>query len=266
MPDSGRRHSALPWILLFSAAAACVVCAACGTGGILFWFVSRPAAPSPTARIVASPTIPVAPTVEPAQNPLVTRETPVPTPSQDPISGPDSWRSMGVPGAAVVVEEFGDFQCPFCSRFHSRLEPRLREEYIADGKIRFIFRNFLVVDSFVAGGNESRMAALGALCAGEQGRFWEYHDVLFENQSGENDGAFSRSHLRNFAQDLDLDGDSFTRCLDEERYEDILRQDERMARDLHLKGVPSVLINGELLDDIEGDALFEAIDDALRDA
>jgi protein-disulfide isomerase len=264
MPDSVGSRSVLPWILILSAAAGCILCVCCGAGGAGAYLLSRPAAPAAVTPAAAGRP---APTAE--SSPTSTAESPTETvpasPTPDTASDPDAWRTMGDPEARVVVEEFGDFQCPYCGRFYFRVEPDLREEYVAAGKVLFIFRNLIVVDTFAADGDESRMAALGALCAGEQGQFWEYHDLLFENQSGENEGAFSASNLRSFGLDLGLNGDSFAQCLEEERYADILRADARRAREFGLNGVPSLLVNGEVLDDADEATLFEAIDEALSE-
>jgi protein-disulfide isomerase len=268
MPDSVENRSALPWFLIASAAAGCLLCIGCGAGGAGAYFLAHHAAPTPAAPApVATADSPV-PTAEPppnpsAESPVETFSSASPTPGTD--SDPDAWRTMGDPEAPVTVEEFGDYQCPFCSRVYSHVEPDLREEYNAAGKVRFIYRNLIVVDTFVADGYESRAAALGSLCAGEQGRFWEYHDLLFENQSGENEGVFSPGNLLTFALDLGLNGDSFAQCLEEERYEDILRADTRRARQYGLNGVPALLVNGELLDDVDKATLFDAIDEALSD-
>ena len=84
-------------------------------------------------------------------------------------------REMGDSGAKMVVEEFADFQCPYCAMINSVAESRLRVNYVQTGKIRFIFRNYIV------GRAESNLAANAALCAGDQDAFWEYHDLLYKN-------------------------------------------------------------------------------------
>ena len=271
MTDPRGRRSVLPWILFLSAAAGCILCMLCGTSGVALVLVSRPAALPPAAEFTAAPSPSTTPTAEtglPADAyteppPLATAEALTPTVSNP---DPDSWRVMGDPDAPVRIEEFGDFQCPYCARFFDRAEGRLREEFIAAGKVLFIYRNFLVVDSFADDGYESRLSALGALCAGEQGMFWEYHDLLFENQDGENEGAFSASRLRSFASELEMDADSFARCLEEERYADILRADKRLAREHDINAVPSFLINGKVLIGPDEEEFFTAVEEAVMES
>jgi protein-disulfide isomerase len=151
-------------------------------------------------------------------------------------------RSMGSATAKVTVEEFADFQCPFCALFNTTVEVTLREQYIKTGKIRFIFHNYPVVDG--ASGSESHLAALAALCAGDQDMFWEYHDLLFKNQSGENQGAFSTPRLEAFASQLHLDSVKFDQCLSNQTHADVLTGDIRLANYYNLPGTPAFFVNG----------------------
>ncbi|MDP3785182.1 MAG: thioredoxin domain-containing protein [bacterium] len=106
---------------------------------------------------------------------------------------------LGNPSAKVAVIEYGDFQCPFCGKFFKTTEQQLKETYLKSGKTAFVWRDFAFL------GEESFRAAEAARCAGEQGKFWEYHDYLFNNQRGENAGAFSDRSLKSFAATLGLD-------------------------------------------------------------
>jgi protein-disulfide isomerase len=180
-----------------------------------------------------------------------------------------SAREMGSADAKVVVEEFADYQCPVCGVFHSTAEPRLRSQYIKTGKVRFLFRNFPVVDSHVANGTESHLAALAALCAGDQNVFWGYHDLLFENQSGENQGDFSTPRLDSFAAQLHLDGVTFDQCLGNQTHADILTGDIQMGKSHQVNGTPSFFVNGTPVNgafSADFPWLFDAIDKALRAA
>ncbi len=174
-------------------------------------------------------------------------------------------REAGNPNARVVVEEFSDFQCPYCGLFATTVEVRLREEYIKPGRILFIFRSFPVVDSFVSGGNESHLAALAALCAGDQNMFWEYHDYLFQNQSGENQGNFNSARLQAFAAQLHLDSLKFNQCLSNQTHLDVLNADVQRGNALRLNGTPTFFVNGSLVSggDTDFQYLFTAIDREL---
>ncbi|MEK7647106.1 MAG: thioredoxin domain-containing protein, partial [Patescibacteria group bacterium] len=97
----------------------------------------------------------------------------------------DSDVVLGNPEAPVTVVEYSDFQCPFCGRFFHTTLSEFKENYIKTGQAKFIYRDFAFL------GQESIDAAAAAKCAGDQGKFWDYHDYLFSHQSGENQGNFS---------------------------------------------------------------------------
>jgi len=175
-------------------------------------------------------------------------------------------RQMGDTTAKVVVQEFADYQCPYCAIFNSSAEVTLREQYVKTGKVLFIFRSFPIVDSFVANGNESHLAALGALCAGDQDMFWEYHDLLYKNQATENSGAFSTPRLEAFAAQLHLDSVKFDQCLSNQTHLDVLNGDISLANYYRLNGTPSFILNGRQVSVASQDfhELFTAIDNALQ--
>lgn len=114
----------------------------------------------------------------------------------DPISSSDF--VLGNINASVAIIEYADFQCPFCGKFFKETKKTLLDNYIAEGKISFAYRDFAFL------GNESIRTAEAARCAGDQGKFWEYHDYLYTHQNGENQGAFSDLYLKSFAGELKL--------------------------------------------------------------
>src|SRR5687767_2675067 len=115
--------------------------------------------------------------------------------------------SMGDPNAPIKIEEFADFQCPFCERFHDETEPLLRQYYIDTGKVHFVYRSMgnFVSDNIARGRGtpaktESSDAALAAYCAGEQDKFWDMHAHLFANVLGEDAGSFTDRRLKTIAE------------------------------------------------------------------
>lgn len=96
---------------------------------------------------------------------------------------------MGDQNAQVTIVEFADFQCPFCEKFYSATEPSIIKDYVKTGKAKFAFRNYAFL------GPESNTAAEGAYCAQDQGKFWEYHNFLYQHQGQENSGTFSKVNL-----------------------------------------------------------------------
>ncbi len=181
--------------------------------------------------------MPRAPTSEPVEDIVLPKPFNYPSPDD---------RSMGDPKASVVIEEYGDFQCPYCKRFHDETLPRIVAEYVETGQVYFIYRNFPVVDRNDPA-QESHAAAAAAVCAGRQNRFWDYHDVLFANQTGENIGDFSARRLQGMAQELGLDMDAFHGCYQTEDAQDSVSADSLLARQGGVNATPSFLINGQPL-------------------
>jgi len=147
--------------------------------------------------------------------------------------------AKGAEDAPVTIIEFADFRCGFCLRHFVQTLPTLEEEYIATGKVRYVFRNFPIL------GVQSRWAALAAECAHEQGYFWEYHDKLFAlAQEGQ---ELLRSRLKSVAAELGLDSTQFESCLDSSKYLDEVQEDLAAGQGVGVTGTPAFLINGQLL-------------------
>lgn len=114
----------------------------------------------------------------------------------DPVSSSDF--VLGNPNASITLVLYVDFQCPFCGKFFAETEQTALANYVKDGKVKLVSRDFAFL------GDESLKAAEAARCAGDQGKFWEYHDYLFTHQKGENQGNFSNLNLKTFAKELGL--------------------------------------------------------------
>lgn len=163
--------------------------------------------------------------------------------------------SMGDPNAPVTVEEFSDFQCPFCRQFTTDSEDDFVKTYVETGKVYFTYTPF----SFL--GPESLQAAEAAYCAMDQGKFWDYHDIIFDNQAGENSGALSDANLKDFAAQLKLDTSAFNQCFDSGKYEQQVNTNLEYGRGKGVNATPYFLINGEQLVDMNG--LVNAVEAAL---
>lgn len=146
---------------------------------------------------------------------------------------------LGNPDAPVTVIEFADFQCPFCGRYFKNVEPQLLDRYVKTGKVKFIYRDFAFL------GEESEWGAEAARCANDQGKFWQYHDYLFNHQSGENSGAFAKENLKQFARALGLVSVSFDACLDSEKYLKAVQNDTDAGRSFGVGGTPTTFVNGQ---------------------
>lgn len=105
--------------------------------------------------------------------------------------------------------------------------------------MRFGYQHFAFL------GPESQWAGEASECAADQDAFWEYHDKLFESQSGENRGAFDKENLKRFADELGLDTKAFDECLDSGKYTSIVQNETQAAQSLGVRSTPSFLINGK---------------------
>ncbi len=155
-------------------------------------------------------------------------------------------RSLGNPDAPVTIEVYEDFQCPSCKTFTEDIEPQIVDTYVATGDVYYIYRHFPFLDDR-APRNESDQAANASMCAGNENRFWDYHDILFANWNGENQGAFNDKRLVAFAEALGLDMEGFNQCFNENQYQDEIETDLLSGRDLGVTGTPSVLVNGRII-------------------
>jgi protein-disulfide isomerase len=150
--------------------------------------------------------------------------------------------SMGDPAAPVIVEEYSDFQCPYCKQFSTDYEPAIVNDFITSGKVYFKYIPFHLI------GAESDAAAQAAYCAGDQNKFWEYHDILFANQTGENIGDFSDRRLTAFAEKLGLNMADFNSCYKSGKYLKQLKLNNDAGTLAKVDGTPSFYVNGKKVD------------------
>ncbi|RNJ77083.1 MAG: protein-disulfide isomerase [Nitrosopumilus sp. H8] len=146
---------------------------------------------------------------------------------------------LGDPDAMVTLVEFGDYQCQACSRFFHNTKDALLEKYVNTGQVRMVFKDFNII------GPDSVTASHGAHCANEQGLFWEYHDILYENWTGENNGWASAENLAGFARDVGLDVQRWSECVETGRYSHSILASNNDARNLlKLTGTPAFFVVG----------------------
>ena len=135
--------------------------------------------------------------------------------------------------------------------------PPIEEEFVAAGQVRVEVRPIAIL------GEESELAAQAAECANDQGRFWEFHDILYANQVPQhNAGAFSADNLKRFAEELALDGAAFASCLDSGKYAARVTGDTETARQQGVDSTPTMFVgNLEVASDLQ--ALRAAIQEEL---
>ena len=150
---------------------------------------------------------------------------------------------LGDPDAPITLVEFGDYQCHYCNVFFESIEKDIMKNYVKTGKVKIIFKDYNII------GPDSINASHGAHCANEQGLFWEYHDILYSNWTGENNGWASLSNLTVFAEEIDADMDNWTECMNEKKHSKIIMDSNNDAKSLELTGTPAFFIinsNGEV--------------------
>ncbi len=140
---------------------------------------------------------------------------------------------LGAADAKVTIIEFSDFECPYCRRVQPTLK-RLLKEY--EGQVRLVFRDFPL--SFH---KNAHKAAEAAQCAGDQGKFWPYHDKLFEQT------ALAPADLKKYAGEMELDLDKFSACLDSGKYTQEVEKDMQDGQAVGVNSTPSFFVNGQPL-------------------
>src|SRR5512143_3557449 len=164
--------------------------------------------------------------------------------------------TAGDPKAPVTITEYSDFQCPFCKRFWSDTEPQIEQAYVNTGKVYFVDRSAgnWVSGNAGTGGTESEDSAMAALCAADQGKYWQMHDALFSNNMDvEEQGAFAPKRLKAIAQSVGLDMNTFNSCFDGGKYKDQVNKDLQDAKAAGITGTPffvlTYTVNGETTTD-----------------
>lgn len=161
--------------------------------------------------------------------------------------------ALGNPDAPVTMIEYSDFQCPYCGQFAREVEPQLVEQYVKDGTLRIEWRDFPYL------GQESVNAALAAREAQEQGKFWEYHEALYENQDSVNSGAFSDENLLRIAREVGLDAEEVERSLTSSEHQEAVGSDFEEGQQRGITGTPTFVINGETIVGAQPKEEFERI-------
>lgn len=145
---------------------------------------------------------------------------------------------LGDPKAKVTLVEFGDYQCHFCNVFFHTTEDSVLKNYVKTGKVKMIFKDYNII------GPDSVNASHGAHCANDQGKFWEYHDILYSNWTGENNGWASSENLLRFAQEMGLDIDEWSECMIEGVHSKTILASNDDAKKLELTGTPAFFVIG----------------------
>jgi protein-disulfide isomerase len=216
-----------------------------------------------------------APVVQNPTNDAVTLTNIAPVGTQD--------RTLGNPQAKVTLVLYEDFQCPFCGAVSGLLPanaPIIQSlqqrdptwspfmtgvmDYVKNGTVQFVYRDWAFL------GTESIRSAEAARCAGDQGKFWPYHDYLYGHQNGENQGGFADAKLKLFAKTLSMDTTLFNQCLDSNKYAQAVADSKAEGIKAGITGTPKgfILVKGKTVATIDGAESYaqvqQKIDAALK--
>ena len=156
---------------------------------------------------------------------------------------------IGDPNAPISIIEFSDFQCPFCARFHIQTLPSILEEYVDQGKVKLIFRDFPIQNIHP----NALPASVAAECANEQGKFKEMHDKLFDNQKEWSglETANAMSLFSQYALEMGLEQEVFDSCLTNGKYIEEIRNDLNDGRTYGVSGTPGFFIGNDQIGYVE---------------
>lgn len=165
----------------------------------------------------------------------------------------DGGAVKGSEDAPVTIVEFSEYLCPFCAEYagfdaipsrdidEGQTLQKITQNYIDSGKVRYIFRDLTIH------GEKAIKASEAAHCAGDQDAYWQYHDVLFENQQAVYEAEDQLTYLEELAGDIDLDTQAFSSCLTEGKYADRVEANFELGKSIGANSTPSFFINGEKL-------------------
>ena len=180
-------------------------------------------------------------------------QEPEPDPSQPvDISLGDAPR-IGDPDAPVVIVEYTDFQCPYCSRHFEQTYPQIIENFVETGQVLYVFKDFPLTNIHP----QAMLAAEAARCAHDQGAYLPMHDMLFSRQNEWNNQGNTAEIFTGFAAEINLDSDTFASCLESHQHRDAVMADLDEGTGLGIRGTPGFFINGHLLSGAQPYQVFE---------
>lgn len=168
---------------------------------------------------------------------------------------------LGDVKAPHTIVEFGDFQCLYCTKFHTDMDAQIRADFIQTGKAKMVFKTLAFI------GPESLAAGLASECAKEQGKFWDFHDAIYQAEQAEqtagkqpeNSGNLTRDFFIQTAQKLGMNVSGFSACYDGKNGQAALTQYANDAQAAGVRGTPTVFVDGALLQNPFDVAGYQAI-------
>ena len=159
---------------------------------------------------------------------------------------------LGELDAPITILEWGDYQCTYCYKFHQDTLNVINEDFIKNGKVKILFKDFPL------NGPDSKLAAEASYCANDQEKYWQYHDELYKNWGGERTGWITRDVLTEFAKEVKLDINEFNQCLDDQKYANKVTELYDFGKNIGIDATPSFLVfNNENIIKIRGNQPLE---------
>ncbi len=146
---------------------------------------------------------------------------------------------LGSVNAPITLVEFGDYQCSFCKRHFDQTHDLIMKNYVETNKVKILFKDLIVTP-----GKDSVHAAHATHCAKDQGMFWKYHYMLYNNWEGENTGWVTTDNLNKFAQKINMNMDEFSKCMLEDKWMELIVASKNDANTLGVTGTPSFFVIG----------------------
>ncbi len=165
--------------------------------------------------------------------------------------------TLGDASAPVTLEVYADLQCPACRQFDLGTLREIEDKYVKTGKVKIVFNHYAFI------GDESVRAAEATECANDQGKFWEMVDILYNNQGGENVGAFSDAKLEGFAQQVGLNMDQYKQCMTDRPHLNKIQTSTQNGTSRGVNSTPTLFINGQMVRGAIALAKFESVAGAL---
>jgi protein-disulfide isomerase len=169
--------------------------------------------------------------------------------------------SMGDPKAPVKMDVWEDFQCSGCMSYSQSTELQILQNFVETGKVYYTIHLYPFIDG---GQGESHQAANAAMCASAQGRFWDYHDILFANWKGENVGSYTDDRLIAFAESINLDMTAFNQCFRENTYSAQIQQEIAAGSEKGVPPTPGIFVNGNKVLSSAGENYIPSFDDISK--
>ncbi len=170
---------------------------------------------------------------------------------------------LGDPKAPVTILEYADFQCPICGDFFSTVFPSLKKDFIDTGKVRLAHADFVFL------GPESFAAAEAAYCAADQGKFWEFHNLLYQTEikdGHENNGNLTNSLFADLAKQLNLDPAAFNSCVTNRKYQQKVLDETNQGKGIGVRATPTFFVGNVKIEGLDPADPYGKLKSVLEEA